>query len=166
MTPSCGHELGPSMHTTTLAHPLSYFLRQRQGRHRLTRLRRNINPILRTPRNMKMIINLIQLITRTLDTSINASPKGTQRMLNLRTSIILRRARHDTRNSEECVSIERFEEVDGFLEEIHHLFLRCIIDIAVRIETRDTRPMLPPLVFPERFVVAAVVFPVSLHVRQ
>ena len=118
---------------------------------------------------MKMIINLLQLIsprTPTLNTSIHAPPKRPQRLLHLRTRIRLRDTRHDARDSQKDIRIQRLEQVNGLLEEIDNFFLWGVVDVAVRVEGGDAGAVFAPFVLPEGFVVAAVVFPVGFHVGE
>lgn len=107
-TPSTGQELAPSASKSARLSTCTQPLRDPQERQ-LTRLHGNINPILRTPRHMKMIINLIQHTPRTLNTSINTTPKSAQRLLNLGTRIRFCGTRKDTRYSEESVGIQELE---------------------------------------------------------
>lgn len=62
------------------------------------------------------------------------------------------------------VAIQSFKELNGFLEESNDFLLRCVRGIAARLEGADTRSMFAPLVLPEAFVVALVVFPVCVHI--
>lgn len=118
---------------------------------------------------MEMIINLLQLIlplAPTLNTSIHPAPKCTQGLLDLRTSVCRRRARHDARDLEENITIQRPEQIHGLLEVIHDFFLRRVVDVAIWIEGGDACAVFAPFVLPEGFVVAAVVFPVFFHVGE
>lgn len=134
----------------------------------LTRLSRNIRPILGAPIDIVIIIHLIQLGTiapRTLNRRIDIPPRH-QRSPDLLIRIRLCSARDDTRVLQKGIRIQCREKLEGLLEEIDHLLRGDVIDIARRVKGADAGAVFAPLVFPEGFVVAAVVFPVHLHVVQ
>lgn len=101
---------------------------------------------------MKMIINLIQHVARTLNTSINAAPKSAQRLFDLGARIRLGSTREDACDGEEGVGIEGFEEVDGFLEEIGNFFLRGVVDVAGWVKGADAGTVFAPFVLPVSFI--------------
>ena len=118
---------------------------------------------------MEVVINLLQLIitrSSTLDTRVDASSECPQRFLHLRTGVGLRGAWDNTREFEEKIRVQRFEQINGFLEKIHNFFLRSVVNVAVGVECRNAGSMLAPFVFPERFVVAALVFPIGFHIGK
>ena len=68
---------------------------------RPTRLCRNVQPILRTSRDMEVVINLLQFIVAcapTLNAGIDTSSKRSKGLLHLRTGIGLCGAWHDARD--------------------------------------------------------------------
>jgi hypothetical protein len=73
---------------------------------------------------------------------------------------------HDASSREGVVGGEGLEEGDGAVEEDGDFFSRLVIGVAARIEGGDAGAVLAPLVLPEGLVVALVVLPVLLHVRQ
>lgn len=64
------------------------------------------------------------------------------------------------------VAIERLVKIYCLLKEICHLLSSRVAGIAARLEGANACTVLVPLVAPERRVVAALVFPVRLHVRK
>ena len=114
-----------------------------------------------------MIVYLLQLAgVAAPDRGVHPAPEQTQRFFNLRRRVRLRRARDDPRDREEGVAIERFEQVDYFLEEIDDFFLWGVVDVTVRVEGGDAGAVFAPFMLPERFVGAVVVFPVGVHVGE
>ena len=64
------------------------------------------------------------------------------------------------------VSRKRTVDLDSLVKVIYDILLRIIVAVAVRFQGTDTGAVLVPFVFPEIWVVAFVVFPVSAHVVQ
>ena len=63
-----------------------------------------------------------------------------------------------------CIAVKSLEKINSLLEEIWNFFLWCVARIARRLEGADTSPVLAPLVFPERFVVAVNIDPIRVHI--
>lgn len=89
-----------------------------------------------------------------------------QGCLDLRRRICCADRRQDPCRSQCHIRRQRFEELDGRVEEVNNFLLGNIVGIALGVERADTGAMLRPLVLPEVFVVALVVFPVRAHVRE
>ena len=87
-------------------------------------------------------------------------------MLDLRSGVRLRSARHNARYREENVGWQRLEEINGLLEEIDNLFLRGVIDVAIGIERADASTVFTPLVLPEGLVIATLIFPIGFHIGE
>ena len=58
------------------------------------------------------------------------------------------------------------EQVHRPRKVVHDLFLGFVVYIAARLERRVARPVLAPLVFPEAFVGAILIFPEDVHVIE
>lgn len=69
-------------------------------------------------------------------------------------------------NKTYLISIQPLKQPHGTLEKITDLLLRRIIHITTRHDRVQTRPVLVPLVLPERLLVAPDIRPVVLHVRE
>jgi len=83
--------------------------------------------------------------------------------LDFRGRVSLGRGRRDAGLREEVVGGKGLEEGDGAVEEDGDFFGGLVVCIAGRVEGGDACAVFAPLVFPERLVVALVVFPVLLH---
>ena len=134
----------------------------------LTRLRRNIRPILCTSVHIVVIIHLVQLraifsgaLNRSVDVTIPY-----QRLPNLSIRIRLGGARHDARIFEKGICIQDREELESLLEIIHNFLRWYIIGVAIRVEGTDAGTVFAPFVFPEGLILALIIFPVYLHVVQ
>jgi hypothetical protein len=68
------------------------------------------------------------------------------------------------KSGSDLIGIESLEEVDSFLEIIHHILLRVIVGIARGLQSTDTGSVFVPLVLPEIFVISFVIFPVYAHI--
>lgn len=89
-----------------------------------------------------------------------------QRLADLGIGVRLRRTWHDARVLEELVCIQHGEELDGLFKVIDHLLRGHVVGVALCVEGADAGAVLAPLVFPERFVLALIVFPVYGHVVE
>lgn len=72
----------------------------------------------------------------------------------------------DASISEPLVGGQTLEHLDNLLEVDGSLLGRLVVRIAVRLQRANTGTVLTPLVLPEGFIVALVVLPVGLHVRE
>lgn len=61
---------------------------------------------------------------------------------------------------------QRLEQIHSFLEEIDDFLGSFVVGVALWFQGADTGTVFTPLVGPEGVVVALVVLPVCLHVRQ
>lgn len=77
---------------------------------------------------------------------------GELRILGIRASYLVRWQRH--------------KELDRLVEIVYQLLLGCITGVTAWIQGANARSMFSPFMLPEALVVALVVFPVCVHVRQ
>lgn len=148
--------------------------KKRKKRKGLTRLRRNVNPILRAPRNMKMIPNLLQLILAdpaTPNRRIDTSPPLPQSPLHRPRRIRPLPTRHNALHGQELERIQPAEKFNRFAEIIHHFFLRSVhfieaFGVAAFVKGGDAGTVFTPFVLPKGFVGAVGVFPVRVHVGE
>ena len=64
------------------------------------------------------------------------------------------------------VGIQLCEQVYRSLEEVHHLLLWSVVDVAFWLQSTIAGSVLVPLVFPEPFILSMIIFPVGLHVLE
>ena len=89
-----------------------------------------------------------------------------QRLPNLGIGVRLRGAGNDARILEEGIRIQDREQLEGLFNVIDHLLRGHVVGVARRVESADAGAVFAPFVFPERFVLALVIFPVYCHVVQ
>lgn len=132
----------------------------------LTWISRNERARLHAPRDIVEIPDFIQLIRILALNDSSDAPRSFQRRQNSRRGIRRCGTRHDACVRQPRVRRQRLEQRDDLVEEIHHLLLRRVIRVAVRLQRADARAVFPPLVLPERFVRARVADPVGVHVGE
>lgn len=89
-----------------------------------------------------------------------------QGRLDRRQRVCLRRARRNPGGAQPLVRRQRFEQVDGGVEEVGHFLGGLVVGVAVRVEGGDAGAVLGPFVLPKGFGGAFVRGPVGLHVVQ
>jgi hypothetical protein len=57
------------------------------------------------------------------------------------------------------IAVKSLEKIHSLLEEVWNLFLGCVASVAGRSQGTNTCSVFPPLVFPERLIIAIDVHP-------
>ena len=131
-----------------------------------TRLCGNVRPILRATVDIVVVVHLVEfgaICTRALNRGVDMTIPY-QCLADLGIGIRLRGAGHDPRVLEEGICVQHGEKLEGLFKEIDHLLRGHVVGVALGVEGADAGAVLAPLVFPERLVLALIVFPVYGHV--
>lgn len=64
------------------------------------------------------------------------------------------------------VGWQRYKELDRLVEVGYQFLLWGVIRVTARVQGANARSVFGPFVLPEALVVALIIFPVCVHVRQ
>ena len=113
-----------------------------------------------------MVPDLVQGSRLAAKGDLDARSVSGNSSLDLRKSVRLACARHNTRSFEPLVAGKYLEEIYRFLEVLHNLFGSLVVSVAIWYHGGNASSMLGPLVFPESLIIALIVLPVGIHVVE